>query len=125
MSAKQLILDLWQALQDQQAMPDESMKNRVFDQLRVLEVQELIKSLESQDCTEFGDFEQHAIKQSMKLCGMAVLPEPKHDIDRVSGDCICSICGNDFYSHPMDWRVLGYGNVPFLNIICDGTRAKL
>ncbi len=25
----------------------------------------------------------------------------------------------------MDYRVIGYGNVPFLNVLCDGRRVKL
>lgn len=40
-------------------------------------------------------------------------------------DCLCERCGQPFAHHPMDWRVIGYGNVPFLNVLCGGERVKL
>lgn len=45
--------------------------------------------------------------------------------ERCSGDMLCDVCGQEYTVHPMDWRVIGYGDVPFLNVLCDGRRVKL
>jgi hypothetical protein len=44
---------------------------------------------------------------------------------RVSGDCICLICGGKYYDHPNDMEQLDWQGSPFLNVLCDGTRVKL
>lgn len=76
---------------------------------------------------EFGTFEQWALDEAMKRCGMTKYPTVKGNPDgeRVSGNCVCELCGNEYRLHPLDWRVIGYGNVPFLNVLCDGQRVKL
>ena len=38
---------------------------------------------------------------------------------RVSGDCICSVCGQKYYDHHQ------YPGVTWLNILCDGRVIKL
>ena len=44
---------------------------------------------------------------------------------RVSGECVCEVCGNLYYDHPMETRILGYDDAPFLNRLCDGRLGKL
>jgi hypothetical protein len=78
--------------------------------------------------SEFGSIEKALLKMSFNKCGMidyppVIIGDPFGE--RVCGDQICDRCGNDYYSHPMDWRLIGYGNVPFLNVLCDGRRVKL
>ena len=75
----------------------------------------------------FGPMEKVCLIRSMRACNMTEYPPVSGDPDgeRVSGQLICEKCGKDYYSHPMDWRVIGYGNVPFLNVLCDGRRVKL
>lgn len=76
---------------------------------------------------EFGPIEKTCLRRSMEKVGMTgypVLAGPAEG-ERTSGEMICEVCGHDYYSHPMDWRVIGYGNVPFLNVLCDGRRVKL
>ena len=76
---------------------------------------------------EFRAVEQMCLVRSMLACGLKEYPpvtgEP--DGERCSGDMVCEKCGQIYYAHPPDWRVIGYGNVPFLNVLCDGRRVKL
>lgn len=44
---------------------------------------------------------------------------PNEKLIRASGNCICEICNEDYYSHPHD------SEFEFLNIRCDGQRLKL
>lgn len=76
---------------------------------------------------EFGEPEEIILRRAMTQCGMSDYPPVSGDPSgtRASGDCICEKCGQTFYAHPMDWRVIGYGNVPFLNVLCNGERVKL
>lgn len=73
----------------------------------------------------FGEFERVALYRAMARCRMHSIPDAIGDIDRASGCCVCEICEMPYYDHPMDWRVVGYGDVPFLNILCSGFRVKL
>lgn len=71
--------------------------------------------------------DRYALTKAMQLCKMPKYPEVVGDPNgnRVSGDSECPICGQFYYSHPMDWRLLGVGDLPFLRIICTGERVKL
>lgn len=45
---------------------------------------------------------------------------------RASGDCLCRICGKDYYSHPYapePWN-LSFTGKPFLHRICTGELIK-
>ena len=53
------------------------------------------------------------------------LPPPSEEIDRASGDALCSKCGYALRLHPMDTNVLSYSGEPILNVLCDGSRVKL
>lgn len=44
---------------------------------------------------------------------------------RVSGECICEVCGNEYYDHPVETRILGNENEPFLYRLCNGWFGKL
>lgn len=44
---------------------------------------------------------------------------PNEELIRASGNCICEICNENYYSHPHD------SEFEFLNIRCDGQRLKL
>lgn len=44
---------------------------------------------------------------------------------RAGGDCECDVCGRKYYDHPMEVRILGYDDQPFLHRICDGWLVKL
>jgi hypothetical protein len=87
----------------------------------------LAASLDADSREEFRPIEQAALKYSMLMCGLSEYPPVvgPPDGERCSGDMICSGCGRAYFSHPMDWRVIGYGNFPFLNVLCDGRRVKL
>ena len=59
--------------------------------------------------------------------GMSIYPDVVGDPngERADGRCLCPVCGEEYAVHPDDWRLIGYGNVPFLVILCDGRRVKL
>lgn len=88
---------------------------------------ELAESLDLSARSEFGEIERLILARSMKHCGMVEYPPVVGDPNglRADGSMICTRCNRDYFSHPMDWRVIGYGNVPFLNVLCDGSRVKL
>lgn len=94
-------------------------------------VGEFIKNLQSQlspaALVEFGEVEQIILRRHLERVGMdrypAVVGDPSGE--RACGDMVCDVCGQEFFAHPPDWRLLGYGNVPFLNVLCDGRRVKL
>lgn len=44
---------------------------------------------------------------------------------RVSGECICDICGHEYWKHPMETRILGFEDLPFLHRMCNGWFGKL
>lgn len=77
--------------------------------------------------SEFGDIEELMLLRSMERVGMREYPEVAGDPCgfRACGDVLCDTCGHSYADHPMDWRMIGYGNVPFLNILCGGRRVKL
>lgn len=54
-----------------------------------------------------------------------VLEPQDMEFVRASGDVVRSECGRKYYDHPMDKEPLAYNGIPFLNIVCDGTRVKL
>lgn len=90
-------------------------------------VRQLASALDSKARTEFGEIEQMILRSSMDLCGMTEYPPVSDDEhgERVDGSMICDRCDQEYAVHPMDWRVIGYGDVPFLNVLCDGRRVKL
>lgn len=75
----------------------------------------------------FSHVDKTCLEMSLKRCGLASYPAVSGDPsgDRCSGEMVCTTCGMNYYQHPEDWRLLGYGDRPFLNIICDGQRVKL
>ncbi len=44
---------------------------------------------------------------------------------RVSGDCICTQCSRDYYSHPLAPEWTDWDSEPYLNRLCDGRLVKL
>jgi hypothetical protein len=44
---------------------------------------------------------------------------------RAGGEVRCNVCGDLYRRHPMDHTILGAGDRPFLNRLCDGRRVKL
>jgi len=76
---------------------------------------------------QFGKYERLTLKHDMEACGMTRYPAVTGDPDgeRASAFMVCETCGRDYGAHPMDWRVIGYGGMPFLNVLCDGRRIKL
>lgn len=71
--------------------------------------------------------ERIMLRMQLQACGLMRLPDLAGcaNGERASGEMICDRCGRIYYDHPMDWRVIGYGDVPFLKILCDGRRVKL
>lgn len=47
------------------------------------------------------------------------------EFKRVSGDCICEICGKIYYDHEYGMEEIGYDGRPFLIVLCNGDRVKL
>lgn len=105
------------------------MSDHITKQVDAFEefLRDIEAGLDSQAKEEFRGVEKLALVRSMMLCEMEEYPPVKGnpDGDRCSGQLICSQCGLTYYAHPLDWRVIGYGGRPFLNIICDGRRVKL
>lgn len=66
-------------------------------------------------------------KRALKRCNLSALPAPIGDLDgeRCSGLMVCSICGQQYYDHPVDDRILGYDGIAYLHITCAGLRVKL
>ena len=56
------------------------------------------------------------------------LLDHQREARRASGNVACTVCGKDYYQHPMDHSVLtritGEAE-PFLHLLCDGSRVKL
>lgn len=90
-------------------------------------VDALRNSLDAQAKREFGPIERATLRHALRLCGLSKYPESggPQDYEEGYADSICSGCGRSFGEHPSDWRVIGYGGVPFLNVLCDGRRVKL
>lgn len=90
-------------------------------------IERLRASLDPAARAEFGYPEEVILRRSMEKVGMTEYPplEGDHNGDRSYGDAICEDCECTYWQHPPDWRVIGYGNVPFLNVLCDGRRVKL
>lgn len=53
------------------------------------------------------------------------LPEPSGEDYRAAGDCLCELCGWEFWRHPLDHWELSYDGHPFLHVLCNGDRVKL
>jgi len=87
----------------------------------------LAASLDPAGHSEFGEAERMILKHAMAGCNMREYPALRGDRqgEIAAGDMICEFCGLEYFAHPLDWRVIGYGNVPFLNVLCDGRRVKL
>lgn len=88
-------------------------------------VDDLAKRLAPETLQEFREAERYILARGLKLCGLTAYPEAVGRPDNADGGMICAICGQDYASHPDDWRLIGYGNVPVYNILCDGRRVKL
>lgn len=90
-------------------------------------IEQIVSSLDAATLAEFRNPERWNLREQMKRCGMTEYPAVSGDPNgfRCSGEMICEKCGQDYYTHPIDWRVIEYGNVPFLNVLCDGQRVKL
>ena len=88
---------------------------------------ELVEKAGREQRADVRPLDAAILANAMKLCGMTVLPPPLSEdgSDRAAGDCLCDRCGHEFREHPEDWRVIGYGDRPFLNILCNGRRVKL
>jgi hypothetical protein len=94
--------------------------------LRIEEtIVELAAGMEVDVLLNFGEVQRYMLKKQMQKCEMTSLPEPIGDGLRASGECVCETCGQLFFDHPDEWRRVGFGEVPFLNILCDGTLVKL
>lgn len=67
------------------------------------------------------------IRRAMRQIGMTQLPEVIGDEGGAiaSGSCICAVCGHEYREHPLDPRILGYDDRPYLNVLCCGSRVKL
>lgn len=90
------------------------------------QIEALLKTLDPAALANFTQIEQTLLRKAMESCNMDMYPRVKGDPhgERCSGDMLCQ-CGREYRQHPMDWRVIGYGDVPFLNVLCDGRRVKL
>lgn len=90
-------------------------------------IDRVASQLDAAAIREFRPMEQWALRKSMEVVGMVEYPPLVGDPqgERTSGDMICQACGKEYNVHPSDWRLIGYGNVPFLTVLCDGRRVKL
>lgn len=90
-----------------------------------IEIERLQESMSPEVKAEFGPIDRVVLRKAMYRCNMDRLPEPNGVDERAAGDCICDVCGNAYLHHPLDWRLIGYGDVPFVHVLCDGSRVKL
>lgn len=90
-----------------------------------LEIDRVYASLDAKARDQFRQPERWMLKRSMEICAMTHLPIPIGEGERCSGEMRCTQCGREYREHPEDWSVIGYGDRPFLNLLCDGTRVKL
>jgi len=67
--------------------------------------------------------ERERLREERVLVKVAELDYP--EFTRASGQCICSICGREYWRHPHDFRWLDWIEVPYLRKLCDGTLVKL
>ena len=76
---------------------------------------------------QFREPEQIILGQAMEGCRLRGYPAVTGDRhgEYANGDMVCDRCGQQYALHPLDWRVIGWGDVPFLNVLCDGRRVKL
>jgi hypothetical protein len=90
-------------------------------------IERLATTLDPKALAKFGRIERLVLARAMEACGMTEYPPlaGRPEGERACGSMICPLCNRDYFSHPMDWRVIGYGDVPFLNVLCDGRRVKL
>lgn len=90
-------------------------------------ISELAAGLDPLARGEFSEIERVMLSKYMTACGMVAYPAVRGNPDgeRACWDCGCHVCGLSYGMHPLDWRVIGYGNRPFLNVLCDGHRVKL
>jgi hypothetical protein len=56
--------------------------------------------------------------------------EDEIDWFRAGGDCICKICGKDYYRHPFYRLTVGGWDLPYnqgfwLHVLCNGDLVKL
>lgn len=90
-------------------------------------VEELRLSLPMSALREYGPVEREILARQMDSVEMTHYPDLVGDPngERADGSMECEVCGKLYFDHPSDWRVIGYGNVPFLTVLCDGRRVKL
>jgi len=90
-------------------------------------LESVFHSLDESAKEEFGPMERHSLTRAMERVGMKRYPKVTGNPsgERASGECVCAVCGKLFYDHPLDWRVIEYGNRPALQVLCDGQRVKL
>lgn len=88
---------------------------------------QVCESLDLEARERFTRLERVFLTRSMLRCGLAEYPAVSGDPHgvRASGQAICTRCGHVYLDHPLDYRVIGHGDVPFLHVLCDGVRVKL
>lgn len=90
-------------------------------------IDDVMSRLDPDGFASFDGHAQRCLADAMHRCGMTQYPPvPERDVFvRGNGDSSCPICSHKYRAHPLDWRMLGYGDVPFLRVLCDGRRIKL
>ena len=90
-------------------------------------IKRLAETLDPLARKEFGVVDRTFLARSMLAVGMRESPPVVGDAagERASGDCVCAVCGRGYFIHPFDWRGIGYGNVPFFKVLCNGERVKI
>lgn len=108
-------------------MSEEATTGITDDERRDLFLCGLADSLAPAARKQFGPLDRMTLKRSLVKCGLLEYPalSGPHEGDRACGECVCEKCGNTFFDHPIDWRVISYGDMPFLNVLCNGERVKL
>jgi hypothetical protein len=107
-----------------------TLQNKAFDvRLKAIDrfIARVRKSLPDEALANFRPMEERSLRLAMLRCGLKRYPDRSGPWEgfRASGQMVCEKCDCDYYSHPMDWRIIGHGNVPYLHVLCDGRRVKL
>lgn len=96
------------------------MKLKVF-------ISKLAKSLDAAAREHFTPFDRRSLEMSMFVCGMTEYPPlvGPEEGEYASLQMLCAKCGHTYLHHPLDYRLIGHGDRPFLTVLCDGRRVKL
>jgi hypothetical protein len=98
-------------------MPLDNMKVAAKNHKVIIDCGEEVRYLTMEACS--------ARKFAVFIMEMANVADSHEPFIRVSGECVCEVCGDKYWRHPHDMKQLDSNGEPFLKVRCDGRRLKL